>query len=99
MRSSAASFSVVKRGQFDEYEQHAPQAWQGLSACTAGWRVSMPLLSPERSGRPAGRARDRHQALPPRERTEHFGNPAAYVDRIMLQSCPDFAWAPLREAA
>ena len=32
MRSSAASSSVVKRGQFDEYEQHAPQAWQGLSA-------------------------------------------------------------------
>ena len=36
MRSSAASSSMVKRGQFDEYEQHAPQAWQGLSAFTAG---------------------------------------------------------------
>src|SRR5450432_832524 len=31
MRSSAASSSVVNRGQFDEYEQQAPQAWQGLS--------------------------------------------------------------------
>jgi hypothetical protein len=30
MRSSAASSSVVKRGQLLEYEQHAPQPWQGL---------------------------------------------------------------------
>src|ERR1700704_6774701 len=30
IRSSAASSSVVNRGQFDEYEQHAPHAWQGL---------------------------------------------------------------------
>jgi hypothetical protein len=32
IKSSAASSSVVKRGQFDEYEQHAPQAWHTLSA-------------------------------------------------------------------
>jgi hypothetical protein len=32
MRSSAASSSVVNRGQLLEYEQQAPQAWQTLSA-------------------------------------------------------------------
>jgi hypothetical protein len=31
MRSSAASSSVVNRGQLLEYEQQAPQAWQGLA--------------------------------------------------------------------
>src|SRR5258707_14798531 len=36
IRSSAASSSVVKRGQFDEYEQQAPQAWHGLSVSAAG---------------------------------------------------------------
>jgi hypothetical protein len=44
IKSSAASSSVVKRGQFDEYEQHAPQAWQGLSTSMAGSLVSMPSL-------------------------------------------------------
>ena len=34
-----------------------------------------------------------------RERTELFQNLTAYVDRMMLQYYPDFAWAPLREAA
>ncbi|MGB8399908.1 glutathione S-transferase C-terminal domain-containing protein, partial [Bradyrhizobium sp.] len=34
-----------------------------------------------------------------RERTEHFRNLTAYVDRMMLQYYPDFAWAPLQEAA
>jgi len=35
IRSSAASSSVVNRGQFDEYEQHAPQAWHGLVLAVA----------------------------------------------------------------
>src|SRR5580700_230924 len=39
IKSSAASSSVVKRGQFAEYEQHAPQAWHGRSV--AGAFVSM----------------------------------------------------------
>jgi hypothetical protein len=30
IKSNAASSSVVKRGQFDEYEQQAPQVWHGL---------------------------------------------------------------------
>jgi hypothetical protein len=30
IKSSAASSSVVNRGQLLEYEQHAPQAWHGL---------------------------------------------------------------------
>jgi hypothetical protein len=30
IKSSAASSSVVNRGQLREYEQQAPQAWQGL---------------------------------------------------------------------
>jgi hypothetical protein len=34
-----------------------------------------------------------------RERTEQLGNLAAYVDRMMLQYYPDFAWKPLRQAA
>jgi glutathione S-transferase len=34
-----------------------------------------------------------------RERTEQFGNLTAYVDRMMLRYYPDFAWAPLRQAA
>jgi hypothetical protein len=41
IKSSAASSSVVNLGQFDEYEQHAPQAWQGLSRPMAGSLVSM----------------------------------------------------------
>ena len=36
---------------------------------------------------------------PLRQRTERFANLAAYVDRMMLQYYPEFAWAPLREAA
>ena len=44
IRSSAASSSVVNRGQFAEYEQHAPQAWQGLSASMAGSLLSMPAV-------------------------------------------------------
>src|SRR3981081_631227 len=44
IRSSVASSSVVKRGQFDEYEQHAPQAWQGFSTLGAGSLVSMPAV-------------------------------------------------------
>jgi hypothetical protein len=44
IRSSAASFSVVNRGQFCEYEQHAPQAWHGLSTAMAGSVVSMPCV-------------------------------------------------------
>jgi len=44
IRSSAASSSVVKRGQFDEYEQQAPQAWHGLSTSIAGLLVSMPSV-------------------------------------------------------
>jgi hypothetical protein len=31
----------VKRGQFEEYEQQAPQAWHGLSSLMAGLFVSM----------------------------------------------------------
>jgi hypothetical protein len=31
----------VNRGQFDEYEQQAPQAWQGLPTSMAGSRFSM----------------------------------------------------------
>jgi glutathione S-transferase len=34
-----------------------------------------------------------------RERTEQFGNLVAYVDRMMLQYYPEFAWIPLRQAA
>ncbi len=34
-----------------------------------------------------------------RERAEHFQNLTAYVDRMMLRYYPDFAWAPLRQAA
>ena len=36
---------------------------------------------------------------PLRERTEQFRNLTAYVDRMMLRYYPDFAWAPLQEAA
>jgi hypothetical protein len=32
---------VVNRGQFDEYEQHAPQAWHGLSTFIAATACSM----------------------------------------------------------
>ena len=31
------------------------------------------------------------------ERTEEFGNLTSYVDRMMLQYYPDFAWMPLRQ--
>ncbi len=41
IRSSVASSSVVNRGQFDEYEQHAPQAWHGLSTFIAASACSM----------------------------------------------------------
>ena len=34
-----------------------------------------------------------------RQRTEQFGNLTAYVDRMMLEYYPDFAWTPLRQAA
>ena len=34
-----------------------------------------------------------------RERAEEFQNLTAYVDRLMLRYFPDFAWAPLRQAA
>jgi glutathione S-transferase len=34
-----------------------------------------------------------------RERTEQFQNLTAYVDRMMGQYYPEFAWTPLREAA
>jgi hypothetical protein len=34
-----------------------------------------------------------------RERTGHFGNLTAYVDRMMLQYYPDFVWEKQREAA
>jgi glutathione S-transferase len=34
-----------------------------------------------------------------RERAERFDNLTAYVDRMMLRYYPDFAWAPLRQAA
>ena len=33
-----------------------------------------------------------------RERTEHFQNLVAYVDRLMLQYYPDFAWKPMQQA-
>jgi glutathione S-transferase len=36
---------------------------------------------------------------PLRERTGHFGNLTAYVDRMMRQYYPDFVWEALREAA
>jgi glutathione S-transferase len=36
---------------------------------------------------------------PLRQRTEKFGNLTAYVDRMMLQYYPEFAWTPLRQAA
>jgi glutathione S-transferase len=36
---------------------------------------------------------------PLRERTEKFGNLTAYVDRMMGQYYPEFAWAPLQQAA
>ena len=36
---------------------------------------------------------------PLRQRTEQFRNLTAYVDRMMLQYYPDFAWKPLRQAA
>ena len=38
-------------------------------------------------------------ASPLRERAEEFQNLTAYVDRMMLRYYPDFAWAPLRQAA
>ena len=34
-----------------------------------------------------------------RQRAEQYGNLTAYVDRMMLQYYPDFAWTPLRQAA
>ena len=34
-----------------------------------------------------------------RQRTEEFQNLTAYVDRMMFQYYPDFAWTPLRQAA
>jgi hypothetical protein len=34
-----------------------------------------------------------------RERAEQFQNLTAYVDRMMFQYYPDFAWTPLRQAA
>jgi glutathione S-transferase len=34
-----------------------------------------------------------------RQRAEQFGNLTAYVDRMMLQYYPQFAWTPLRQAA
>jgi glutathione S-transferase len=34
-----------------------------------------------------------------REQAEQFRNLTAYVDRMMLQHYPDFAWAPLQKAA
>lgn len=34
-----------------------------------------------------------------RDRTAQFDNLTAYVDRMMTQYYPDFAWSPLREAA
>ena len=36
---------------------------------------------------------------PLRERAEQFANLVAYVDRMMLQHYPDFAWTPLQQAA
>jgi glutathione S-transferase len=38
-------------------------------------------------------------ASPLRERAGQFSNLVAYVDRMMGQYYPDFAWMPLREAA
>ena len=35
---------------------------------------------------------------PLRERTEQFANLTAYVDRMMLQYYPEFAWTPLQQA-
>ena len=37
-------------------------------------------------------------ASPLRERTEQFQNLTEYVDRMMLQYYPEFAWQPLQEA-
>jgi glutathione S-transferase len=34
-----------------------------------------------------------------RERTEQFQNLTDYVDRMMQQYYPDFAWTPVRQAA
>ena len=34
-----------------------------------------------------------------RQRTEQFTNLTAYVDRMMLRYYPEFAWAPLQQAA
>ena len=34
-----------------------------------------------------------------RERTDRFENLSAYVDRMMVRYFPDFAWAPLKQAA
>jgi glutathione S-transferase len=34
-----------------------------------------------------------------RQRAQQFGNLTAYVDRMMLQYYPQFAWTPLRRAA
>ena len=36
---------------------------------------------------------------PLRERARQFNNLIAYVDRMMEQYYPEFAWAPLEEAA
>jgi len=36
---------------------------------------------------------------PLRQRAEQFANLTAYVDRMMLQYYPEFAWAPLQQAA
>jgi len=36
---------------------------------------------------------------PLRQRAEQFANLTAYVDRLMLQYYPEFAWAPLQQAA
>ena len=44
IRSSAASSSVVKRGQFEEYEQQAPQPWQGPSVAIAVGLFSMAFV-------------------------------------------------------
>jgi hypothetical protein len=35
---------VVKRGQFEEYEQQAPQPWQGLSVAMAAGLFSMAFV-------------------------------------------------------
>jgi hypothetical protein len=34
-----------------------------------------------------------------RQRAEQFANLTAYVDRMMPQYYPEFAWEPLQEAA